>query len=540
MAVTPEEVVAASGTLAVLTAVISGLACAFVAHQCGVGQAVLAAAVGAAATFLVREAVSSYPRTAAARRAASVLRSSTEGVNTMIMSLRHEASLPKAMRAAGGVDSEFGREMRSSIWSVMMGLHSSFEDSLQAVAARWGDHSRELKSAFHSLITASCEGSEAGRRNALDRASRALVSGARRRIEDYALGLALPSMMLFSIGVLLPLMVGSFLPMLSWDMWSAAGDPQPIDPGGLSDGTLMRTVLVMNLVFPAVALMIAMDAMSRHPMARVKTVPDGRGRRSDVAALACAAVFASAGVAASANLLDDTDMWMGATLSCVMPLAAWLLVSGGRGAHSRATARSKGAEDLLFSIGARLAEGENLESAAKRTAVASGRPLKPIMLEGGDAVLASLFDTPSKDSGVSEAARVVAKAAARNEAQAGILAMDLSRYIRDLSDLEDTLRRRLRPTVSMMRLTGHVLAPIMLGITYAIYLSLASIGEGDFMQPGTLFAVLGVFLAETNAVVAYFVWGIGDGGDASELRRSIGSCVGVALLIFSATVLVAC
>jgi hypothetical protein len=169
-----------------------------------------------------------------------------------------------------------------------------------------------------------------------------------------------------------------------------------------------------------------------------------------------------------------------------------------------------------------------------------GRTARLTLLDGGEALLDSVSDASRTLPSVVEASRVVARAAATDEFQAGILAMDLSRYIRDLSDLELTLRRRLRPTISMMRLTSHVLAPIMLGITYAIYLSLASIGGGDFLDPGVFFVVLGVFLAEMNSVVAYFVWGIGEVRADSELARSAGSSVLTAILIFAATVLVAC
>jgi hypothetical protein len=515
-----------------------GLVTVWLEHSSETGLAMLTFFSMAIGVILVREAVITYPKTAATKRASSVLRASTEGVNMMIMSLRHEASLPKAMRVAAGVDSEFGKELRYCIWSVMMGIHSSFEDALQAVAARWGDHSRELKSSFHALITASCEGSESGRRSALDRASRSLVSGARRRIEDYALGLALPSMMLFSIGVLLPLMVGSFLPMMSWDMWTDAHEPFEPTPTSLPVGTIVRTVLVMNVVFPAVALLIAVDAVSRHPV-----TPECRraaGPRHGAMAMAGVVAVASAGFLASEELLSGTERWVGLTLSGVVPVALLLIASGSGEVSQRVGGSRVGMEDLLFSIGARLAEGENLESAVGRTVARGGRTARLTLLDGGEALLDSVSDASRTLPSVVEASRVVARAAATDEFQAGILAMDLSRYIRDLSDLELTLRRRLRPTISMMRLTSHVLAPIMLGITYAIYLSLASIGGGDFLDPGVFFVVLGVFLAEMNSVVAYFVWGIGEVRADSELARSAGSSVLTAILIFAATVLVAC
>ena len=509
--------------------------------------AVLVAFAGIFGATISREAIRSYPKSLASKRATAVLRTSTEGVNMMIMSLRHEPSLPKAMRFAARLPSEFGQELRTAIWSVVMGAHSTFEDSLQRLGAKWEGHSRELKSSTLSLITASCEGTEEGRRMALDRASSSLVSGARRRIEDYALGLSFPSMMLFSIGVLLPLMVGSFLPMLSWDMWAGAEGVGMTAPVGAPEGVILKTVLLMNIVFPFVALLIAIDASSRRPISSGGEISSSRSPTAigfvPLGALACAIL----GVLVSHTMLDGTEQLVGLILSATTPPALLLVALGGKNIEPQGRGKGAHAEDALFSIGARMVEGENFESAVRRTMdhsdavwydYAASMSLGARIPDHtpGEAVRT---DAPTgSDRSSYEAARVVMSAASKDEVQAGVLAMDLSRYIRDISDLELTLRRRLRPTVSMMRFTTHALAPVMLGVTYAIYLSLASIGGGSQLEPGVFFMVLGVFLAEINAVVAYFVWGIGEKRSRGVLEHSVGSCILVAELLYSATVLV--
>ncbi len=512
-------------------------------------SAVLAAFAMVFGAVISKEAVLAYPKSLASKRATAVLRTSTEGVNMMIMSLRHEPSLPKAMRFAARLPSEFGQELRTAIWSVVMGAHATFEDSLQKLGAKWEGHSRELKSSTLALITASCEGTDEGRRRALDRASSSLVSGARRRIEDYALSLSFPSMMLFSIGVLLPLMVGSFLPMLSWDMWAGADGVGMTASAGAPEGVILKTVLLMNFVFPLVAFLIAADASSRRPISSDGAILSKRSPTTigliPLGALACAVP----GIVVSCTMLAGTEQLVGLMLSATAPPALLLVASGRRNIEPQGRGKGEHAEDALFSIGARMVEGENFESAVRRTMdtsdatwydYAAGMSLGAHSLPGrtpGEVVGAATPTGPERSA--REAARVVMSATSKDEVQAGVLAMDLSQYIRDISDLELTLRRRLRPTVSMMRFTTHALAPVMLGITYAIYLSLASIGGGSQLEPGVFFLVLGVFLAEINAVVAYFVWGIGEKKNRGVLEYSVGSCILVAELLYSATVLVA-
>ncbi|UCE91839.1 MAG: hypothetical protein JSV90_01425 [Methanobacteriota archaeon] len=486
--------------------------------------------------MIAREAVLSYPRTVAVRHASRVTRSSTECITLMIMCLRHEPSLPKAIAFAARRSSEFAHELRATIWSVMTGRHSTFESALNALGDKWSDRSPELKSSIQAMITASCEATEAGERRALDRASKAIVAGVRRRIEEYALSLSVPSMILFGVGIILPLMVGSFLPLLSWDVWdgSAAGSFE--SPAGVPRPT-GHVVLLMNVAFPAVGLLVAIDALSRHPLAQQASIClDFMQSRAAWRHALLASGAALGGLAVSSALLHGAELYMAVMLSASVPAAASLAIYGARVSAASPPRNDESVGDLLFGTGARMVEGENFESAFAKAATAvsgSSSAARPHLGVGGTRRLAHADGAPLG------ALEVVTEAATKDEAQAGVLAMDLSGYLKEVSELQAATRRRLRPTVSMMRITAHVLAPMVLGITHAIYLSLASMGRGGAVPSGQFFVILGLFLAETNAVVAYFVWGFGDRRAPGELAKSVGACVLISSLVYSATVAVA-
>lgn len=486
---------------------------------------------------LSREAFLSYPRIVATRRGARVARTSTDDLTLMIMSLRHEPSLPKAMTLAARRGSEFAAELRESIWSVISGVHSTFEEALHDLARKWAGYCGELKPAVRAMITASCEATEAGRRRALDRANDALVTGAKCRIEEYTISLSVPSMILFGIGILLPLMVGSFLPMLSWDIWSTDSmHAQPSETG--SSGILLQTVVLMNLLFPAIALIVAFDAISKHPMARAFIRSRSMGH-TRLAVEICATFSCSlAGVVASLVLLDGPAEYVSCVLSASVPASLLLTIHGSHALSRGDLDKREQLEDLLFSAGARMVDGENLEVAlhgSRSDRYSQG----PMRMAGEGIRIPSGERQPSDEwSNEERALEVVIEAASKDEVQAGILAMDLAGYVRDVAELEAVLKRRLRPTLSMMRLTTHALAPIMLGVTHTIYVSLASIGGGaGNLSPGELFVTLAAFLIEINAVVAYFAWGIGDRRRLGTLAYSIGICTLIAVLILSAVVL---
>jgi len=471
--------------------------------------------------------VLSYPGHLARQKARAVMRGSSEGLTLMIMSLRHEPSIPNALRFASDDRSPFAHELRSCVWKVISGVHDSFEDSLLAFADRWEKYCLELKGCVNSMITASKEATQDGRRRALERASGIVVDGARRKVEEYAASLSTPSMVLFGLGVLLPIMVGSFLPMLSWSSLTM------MDTAGLSgpgqETHLLETVFLMNLVFPAAALLIALDASSKHPMPR--QAPSGRRARARAKrAVPIALLLGTIGVASSDVILPSGLTPQLILLACVIPVSAALMFSANRLADRPNSSLSE--EDALFRIGARMAEGDNFESALH--AVSGERLTCQLRLAptGGTAEYPTHPDS-SSHLGISdrtpaeEALGIVGRASMKDERAAGVLAMDLASYLRDLEGIENDLKTSLRPTVSMMRMTAHALGPIVLGITYAIYVSMAGVGQtGDISHDtGPMLIVLGVFLAEMNVVVCYFLWGIEGGKDVGALCRSTGLCI---------------
>jgi len=546
MEVDAETVVSAASTSVALGAILAAItivpAVVFIGSQylmpIGISIAV--------SVLMVREAILSFPESAAKKQADELLRASPEMANLMIMSLRHEPSLSKAIRFASTKDNAFSHELRRCVWTVVMGKHSSFEESLQEVGERWSKYCGELKASLHSMVTASCESTADGKRRALDRANQAMISGAKRRIEDYALSLSTPSMIMFGLGILLPLMVGSFLPMLSWDIWSLGSGA---DSSATADQSpaVVQTVFIMNVLFPAIGILVALNSVTRHPLERER-LNKGNAPPSwiKVAAAICASVVL---VAFCVLELDGIIRSLAILVAAVAPGALFLIATGRSSGDRHASPSNVQLEDTLFRTGARMLEGENFESALNKASQgasdASSRTTRMLsfrsLISGEDFDRSPAWAPCSGGSNALEGFRVVREAATKDELAAGLLAMDIASYLKDLRDLESTLKSRLKPTVSMMRMTSYALGPVVLGITYAIYLSLGGVtasGTGA-IGAGFFLLVLGAFLAETNAVVTYFLWGLEGGKNRSTLFCALGTCILVSEIVYVSTALVA-
>jgi len=546
MEVDAETVVSAARTSVALGAILAAIPIVPAVALLGSQYLVLIVVSLAVSVLMVREAILSFPESAAKKQADELLRASPEMANLMIMSLRHEPSLSKAIRFASTKDNAFSHELRRCVWTVVMGKHSSFEESLQEVGERWSKYCDELKASLHSMVTASCESTADGKRRALDRANQAIISGAKRRIEDYALSLSTPSMIMFGLGILLPLMVGSFLPMLSWDIWSLGSGADSSAATDLSPA-VVQTVFIMNVLFPAIGILVALNSVTRHPLERER-MNNGNAppSRIKVAAVICASI---ALVAFCVLELDGIIRSLAILVAAVAPGSLFLIATGRSSGDRHASPSNVQVEDTLFRTGARMLEGENFESALNKASQGASdagsrttRMLSFRSLISGEAFDRSPAWAPcSGGSNALEGFRVVREAATKDELAAGLLAMDIASYLKDLRDLESTLKSRLKPTVSMMRMTSYALGPVVLGITYAIYLSLGGVtasGTGG-IGAGFFLLVLGVFLAETNAVVTYFLWGLEGGKNRSTLFCALGTCILVSEIVYASTALVA-
>lgn len=534
--ISPRTMVLAADAAGVISAVLVS-ACAATAFVLFGTSAVLPAALLLAIVpFAVRELLLAYPKTVAGRSANAVITSSAEAINLMIMCLRHEPSLSRAIRFASRRDGAFASELRKCEWKVLTGEFSSFEEALQDLGDRWSRFSGEIRSCINSMVTSTCESTEDGKRRALDRANQAMVSGAKRRVEDYILSLSTPSMVIFGLGVLLPLMVGSFLPMMSWNFWSIDG----MQGGEMQrDGhdVVFSTIFLMNVLFPAIGLLAALNAVSRNPVRQRSC--NGAAARPSLAWVALAGSTSVGATLFSCYALDGFIQSAAILMACLCPSA--LLLAGTRHRENPSSIDNSSSEDFLFRIGARMVEGQNFESAMRDSAMDSddSAAIRMRLLSHDIATMGHGPDMIENETNPNSMAglRVVSRAAAKDEQAAGILAMDLAVYLKDLRDIEGTLRSRLRPTISMMRMTSYVLGPVVLGVAYGIYLSLAAIVDNGTwtLDPRAFFLVLGFFLAESNAVVTYFVWALGSERDRSQFIRSLGWCILVASVVFSVT-----
>lgn len=545
LAVKPHEV-RALATLAALVGTVPTMLAAASIPFGGVPVLVLPALL--VLPLLGYVAVLGHPDALARRIRRASLGETPEAINYLAMSLAVRPSLERAVAfAADHSEAAFGRRLRRVLWDVHLRTRTTVEDAFLALADEWGAWNEELKRAVYVIVHAVREGSRDSMPRALDRARAIAYDGARRRLQDYAGRLRGPSTALFALGVLLPLIVGSMLPLLSLGGMAPGAlefaNPPPGDP--------LPWILLLDVAFPSITFLFAHLVSSSRPGLAVGTSGRRRSRRPFV-------ILTLASLAALGPLALPSALAPVLAVGGILGIVSLVLALITRDAHRERT-RTQDLEgefpDALFQLGSRLGEGRGLEDAflavadGLRGTVAGelfGRIARSLRI-GGGTVEEALFGARGalrevRSRMVRANLKMVVEIAAKDPRIAGRATLEMSDHLRDLQGVERDLQSEIRPTVDAMRATATFFAPVVLGVTGALYalLSEAFGGIASLPMPPPLFHVtLAVYLALATAAILHFATRIETGGDLAAFGHSLARALPVGYATFVATLALA-
>ncbi|MGQ9583243.1 MAG: hypothetical protein ACUVV6_06995 [Thermoplasmatota archaeon] len=500
--------------------------------------------------------IGGYPKALAARARVLSLGKTPEAVNYMAMAMRVSPTLDRAVAfAAENVDDPLATELRRVLWSVSMREHRSVEESFLSFAQEWGEWSDDFRRSLFAIRAGEMEASHEGLHRALDRAVETSLSGAKRTMEAYAASLSGPTFVLFTLGILLPMMLGALLPMASL--------------GGVELGAV-ETALLMDLAFPISTLAFAHHILGKRPgtlsLPDIKEKESRAGQSALVAGGAAGVLLSLLGVYQMAGGPGEGWRALGAVSllwGLSVPVAVFCLATTQE--RKRELARVRRIEDelpdALFQLGSRIGEGMPVEAAMERTAgILRGTEVAALFARVAfalrlthsslDKVLFGpggiLVGFPSRT--VAAAMRMVVESVKKDNASAGRTIVGFSQYLKDLRRLDSDIRIRLGSLMDTMRTTAMFFAPLVMGITAALYAVLTDVAQGISLGgavvgvsaamkgsvPAHIFTgIIGVFLILTVAIITRFTSGIRWGDEPIERRRELGVALPSAMAVFS-------
>lgn len=517
--------------------------------------------------------IASYPEILANRLRAKSIGRTPEAINYLIMSMRQNPSLNKAVAfAAENSEEPISSSMKKVQWDIYMRKHQSIEEAFREFAYEWGYWNEDFKRSLYAIKSSTLERTDDGLNRALDKANDIILEGTRRQIEKFAASLSGPTTILFALGILLPMVIGAMLPMMSI---SVPANPQEMAGGQIQgmNQTATQTapenmpiiILVMDVLFPFVTFVYAYHILGKRPGTssppRVKSRFSQKQHRAIIAtSIVICIILGVLGL----PILREKFGLIGTLIGSLPILWAFGLSLGYYCLSTSAWQKKRRDEikkmedefpDALFQLGSRIAEGEPLERALKKTSQAmKGTSIAELfakiayglqvtrgtlneVLFGKNGVL---NDVPSRT--IHATMKSVVEIVKKDAFTAGQTIVNISNYLRDMKKVEHDIRTQLSQTVDMMKTTGMLFAPLVMGITAALYVLLSEefskMPNATPMIPNDIFfLILGFYLAFVVIITMFFTTGIEHGEDRVQLKYSIGTALPVAVIIYTLAVI---
>ncbi len=207
--------------------------------------------------------IQGYPIAAAKTEQTKALTYVPEMVGYMIMSMKLVPNLEKAVEfSAEHGTGKIADDFKRIIWDTQIGVYNTLSEALDELAYRWGKFSEEFKHALMMIRASVLENTEAKRYQILDKTMETILASIREKMEKYARELSEPSILLFYLGVLLPLILIIILPVGSAFSGTAMASPWVL-------------VLIYNITIPIVTFLFARSVLKKRPPTKeAAVIPD--------------------------------------------------------------------------------------------------------------------------------------------------------------------------------------------------------------------------------------------------------------------------
>jgi hypothetical protein len=299
-------------------------------------------------------------------------------------------------------------------------------------------------------------------------------------------------------------MLFSILPLLSLGT-SMGAEATPTIP-------FPYLAFLLLVILPASALIYAWTILSRNPLGLLR---DGEGLNG-LLSWRFILVWVTAVVSVAIVDLGDLKAYLLSGTIVLFPCAylGWKL-RGQAANRKRRDILDREATDALFQIGNRMLSGATLESAVSEVSMnmkegafsdlakvllyrsrISGKRFDQIIIEDGG------LRTAAAD--LENAYVTVAQCAERDPRYAGQIALNLAQMLTDLRACQGKVEDRLRGVIEMMRSTGTVFAPIVLGVTGALFALIGSRAASAGSMAYDIGLVTGIYIGELSFLVSFF------------------------------------
>ena len=131
----------------------------------------------------------------------------------LVLLLKSNPNIESALEFLSDEDGYIYSQLKNGLWEIKEGIVNDGKDVLIKISSKWEKYFPEFKRSVILLISAL---NEKDREKGLDRSLQLCLKGINEKFERYSQSLTLPTMVLFSIGTVVPLVTITMLPIISF------------------------------------------------------------------------------------------------------------------------------------------------------------------------------------------------------------------------------------------------------------------------------------------------------------------------------------
>ena len=198
---------------------------------------------------LVALYIDEYPFIRAKRMRALTVGRMPEAIHYLSLSMRLTPSLDRAVKyASSGLSEPLASDLRKVLWDVYMREYSSIEEAFIAFAHSWSEWDEDFKRSLYMVRSAALERDQDGINRVLDKANQIIIEGTKSKLEEFSNALRIPTLVLFVVGIMLPLLLVIILPII-----------------GISDRWRWHVVLALDVALPVIIGLYTYHILGKRP-----------------------------------------------------------------------------------------------------------------------------------------------------------------------------------------------------------------------------------------------------------------------------------
>ena len=375
-----------------------------------------------------------------------------------------------------------------------------------------------FRRSVHMVMAAAASSEQSERKRMLSDASEIALNGLKEIGESYSTSLNIPCMMIFGLGIMVPMVLMSILPMLSL--------------GGIFGGSSIGTVpiTIVTLVFvPAIILSLILSVKEKNPFLRQSSNMDLKYIMPVILSFPIAFAVYVITNDLSLSLLAAATVSGVAMLAYTTPYAR---------SEKMREKQEMLLQDSVFELGNRLIAGENFETSIVK-AIGIRTECLPVAdnvyremgICRGDSCSAIRASIGKISAGVAEVFCDVYRCSMKDVRDAGRLAVSVGRQIQDQDSVRKGIKNKLKSITDMMTGTAAVFAPLVLGMSVAMLGPISKVMDGvDF---GGTSSILSAYLIELCILVSVLTSFLSGKVDIRDITYRLGLTLPVSLIMFT-------